>query len=98
MATLRALLDRVVVKPDEAKTETAEGIVLPGEAVEKPLTGVVLSVGPGRVCDINGNVLAVRSVKVGDRVAYSKYAGVVSPLGDGTLVMSERDLLAVIEE
>jgi chaperonin GroES len=86
----------VVVRRDKAETETKQGIHIVETAVEKPLTGVVLSAGPGRVCDINGHLVPM-SVKAGDRVVFRKYVGTPSPGEEDVVVMGERDLLAVIE-
>jgi chaperonin GroES len=93
---LQPLGDRVVVKPVSREEMTKSGILLPDTAQEKPQEGEVLAVGPGRVLD-NGE-RAKLDVSKGDRVLYSKYAGTEFKLDDDELlVLSERDVLAVIE-
>ena len=94
---LRPLHDRVVIRRSEEEKKTAGGIVLPGSAAEKPNQGEVLAVGPGKVLD-NGEVRAL-SVKVGDKVVFGPYSGsnTVKVDGEDLLVMSENEILAVIE-
>ncbi len=95
VSTIKPLEDRVVVKTVEAEQTTASGLVIPDTAKEKPQEGEVVAVGPGRVDD-NGNRVAV-DVSVGDRVLYSKYGGTeVKHGGDEFLILSSRDLLAVV--
>ena len=73
--------DRVVLKQVEAEETTASGIVLPGQAQEKPQQAEVIAVGPGGV--VNGKEVKME-VEVGDKVIYSKYAGTeVKMDGDG---------------
>ena len=94
--TLKPLEDRIVIKQVEAEQTTASGLVIPDSAKEKPQEGEVLAVGPGRVDD-NGNHVPL-DVKVGDRVIYAKYAGTEVKYGvDEFIVLSSRDLLAVVE-
>lgn len=94
---LRPLHDRVVIRRSEEETKTAGGIVLPGSAAEKPNRGEVVAVGTGRVLD-NGEVRAP-AVKVGDKVVFGPYSGsnTVKVDGEDLLVMSENEILAVIE-
>lgn len=70
---LRPLGDRVIIKQDEANTTTASGLFIAGNDKEKPQTGIVLAVGPGKL-DKEGNRIEM-NVNVGDRVVYSKYGG-----------------------
>jgi len=93
---IKPLEDRVVVKPLDAEQTTASGLVIPDTAKEKPQEGVVLAVGPGRFED--GQRLPL-DVKEGDVVLYSKYGGTeVKYAGQEYLVLSARDVLAVIEK
>lgn len=93
---IKPLEDRIVIKQVEAEQTTASGLVIPDSAKEKPQEGEVVAVGPGRVAD-NGTRIPV-DVKVGDVVIYSKFGGTEVKV-DGTdyLVLSTRDILAVIE-
>ncbi|HLS25165.1 MAG TPA: co-chaperone GroES [Beutenbergiaceae bacterium] len=94
--SIKPLEDRIVVKTVEAEQTTASGLVIPDTAKEKPQEGEVLAVGPGRVDD-SGNRVPM-DVKVGDKVIYSKYGGTeVTYGGDELLILSARDVLAVVE-
>ena len=94
---IKPLEDRIVVQANEAETTTASGIVIPDTAKEKPQEGKVLAVGPGRIDD-NGQRIPL-DVAVGDVVIYSKYGGTeVKYGGEEYLVLSARDVLAVIEK
>ena len=93
--SIKPLEDRVVVQANEAETTTASGLVIPDTAKEKPQEGTVIAVGPGRIDD-NGNRVPL-DVNVGDVVIYSKYGGTeVRYGGEDFLVLSARDLLAVV--
>lgn len=88
--------DRVVVKPLEAEEKTASGIVIPETAKEKPAQGEVIAVGPGKVDD--GKRIPLE-VKVGDRVLYSKYSPQEVKIdGEEMLILSESDILAIVEK
>ncbi len=88
--------DRVVIKVLAQEEKTKSGIVLPDTAKEKPQQGEVMAVGAGRTLD-SGEKVAL-DVKVGDKVIYSKYAGTeVKVDGEEYLIVSERDILAVIQ-
>ena len=78
--TLVPLGDRVVLKQVEAEETTKSGIVLPGQAQEKPQQAEVVAVGPGGVVD--GKEVKME-VAVGDKVIYSKYSGTEVKM-DGT--------------
>ncbi len=92
---IKPLEDRIVVQGVEAETTTASGIVIPDTAKEKPQEGTVLAVGPGRFED---GARVPLDVKIGDKVLYSKYGGTeVKYGGEEYLVLSARDVLAVIE-
>src|ERR1700748_2561556 len=94
---LKPLEDRIVVQPLEAEQVTASGLVIPDTAKEKPQEGKVLAVGPGRFDDKGARVPV--DVQVGDVVLYSKYGGTeVKYSGEEYLVLSARDVLAVIEK
>ena len=94
---LKPLEDRIVVRTLEAEQTTASGLVIPDTAKEKPQEGKVLAVGPGRFDDKGSRVPV--DVQVGDVVLYSKYGGTeVKYSGEEYLVLSARDVLAVIEK
>jgi chaperonin GroES len=94
--SLQPLEDRIVVKPSEGEEMTASGLVIPDTAKEKPQEGEVLAVGPGRFED--GNRVPL-DVKVGDKVIYSKYGGTeVKLAGDELLILSARDVLAIVNK
>lgn len=93
---LKPLGDRIVVKPLEAEEKTSGGIVLPDSAKERPQTGEVIAVGPGKTLD-NGSV-APMEVVVGDKVVYSKYGGTeIKVDGQDVLIMRQDDILGVVE-
>ena len=93
---LKPLEDRIVVKPLEEEETTVSGIVIPDTAKEKPQEGKVVAVGPGRFED--GQRVPM-DVKAGDSVIYSKYGGTeVKVEGEDYLILSARDVLAVIEK
>ena len=94
---LKPLGDKVVVKRLEAETTTKGGIVLPDTAKEKPQRGKIVAVGPGRTLD-SGEV-AKPTVKKGDEVIFSSFAGTeIEVGGQEMLIMSTDDLLAVLKK
>ena len=96
--SIKPLEDRIVVKPLDAVQTTASGLVIPDTAKEKPQEGKVLAVGPGRFDDEGAKRIPL-DVKVGDTVLYSKYGGTeVKYDGEEFLILSARDVLAVIEK
>ena len=95
---LKPLDDRIVVRPNEAETQTASGLVIPDTAKEKPQQGEVLAVGPGKRADSTGELIPT-DIKVGDVVLYSKYGGTeVAVDGEDLLVLNGRNVLAVVEK
>ena len=93
---LKPLDDRIVVEPSEAEERTASGLVIPDTAKETPQQGTVLAVGPGRWSDDEGKHFPI-DIKVGDVVLYSKYGGTeISHGGKDLLILSSRDVLAVV--
>ena len=93
---LNPLSNRAVIKFIEAEEKTQGGIFLTAAAQEKPQVAEVIAIGPGKVTD-NG-ALAPMTVKVGDKVIASKYAGTAVKL-DGVeyTILSEDDILAIVE-
>ena len=87
--------DRAVLKQLEAEETTKSGIVLPGQAKEKPQQAEVIAVGPGGVVD--GKEVTMQ-VKVGDKVIYSKYSGNEVKLEDTEyVIVRQGDILAIVE-
>ena len=95
---IQPLADRLVIKVIEtAEEKTKSGLYVPDTAKEKPQEGEVLAVGPGALND-KGERVPV-DVKVGDSIIFSKYAGVeVKFDGEEFLILSERDVLAVLNK
>ncbi len=94
---VRPLADRILVKREEPSETVRGGIIIPDTAKEKPQEGRVIEVGPGSL-DENGKEV-VMTVKVGDKVLYSKYAGTEVKIdGDEHIIMREDDVLAIIED
>ena len=93
---LKPLGDRIIIQQSKADEKTDGGIILPDSAKEKPQRGKVVAVGPGKLLD-DGNY-AKPSVKKGDEVFYSKYAGTEVEMGTKKYVLvRETDILAVVE-
>ena len=93
---LKPLGARVVVKALDREEVTKSGIVLPDTAKEKPQEGRVMAVGPGDRDD-DGKRVPVE-LKEGDRVLYQKYAGTEFKMdGEELLILSEKDILAIVE-
>ena len=87
--------DRVVLKQLEAEETTKSGIVLPGQAQEKPQQAEVIAVGPGGV--VEGKEVKME-VAVGNKVIYSKYAGTEVKLdGEEYIIVKQSDILALVE-
>ena len=87
--------DKIVLKQLEAEETTKSGIVLPGQAKEKPQEAEVIAVGPGGMVD--GKEVTMQ-VAVGDKVIYSKYAGTEVKLdGEEYIIVKQSDILAVVK-
>lgn len=92
---IRPLFDRVVIKSCEVEETTKSGLILTGNAKEKPQMAEVIAVGPGGVVD--GKDVTM-SANVGDKVIYSKYAGNEVKLdGEEYIIVRQSDILAVVE-
>ncbi len=95
--SFRPLGNKVLVKREEEVEISRGGIIIPGNAQEKPTTGEVIATGPGRVLE-NGKVVEP-SVKKGDTVVFGKYGGQEITVGDDKLVLlSEDDIFGVQED
>jgi chaperonin GroES len=94
---LRPLGDKVVVQPTPREETTKSGIVIPDTVKEKPQEGKVLAVGPGRILDDGKR--EQMDLLPGDKVLYAKYAGTEFKLdGEDLLIISGKDILAVVED
>jgi len=94
---IRPMNDRLLVLRMEKEQKTAGGLFIPDTAKEKPMEGKIVAVGPGKRDD-DGKRISL-SVKVGDRVLFSKYAGTEIKInGVEHLFMREDDLLGVLED
>ena len=94
--TIKPLIDRVVLKLDNAEQTTASGIVLSSQAQEKPQQAEVVAVGPGGMVD--GEEVKME-VKVGDQVIYSKYAGTEVKLDEEEyIIVKQNDVLAIVSK
>ena len=92
---LKPLGDRIVVKAAPHEEKTKGGLVLPETVKVKPVEGIVVAVGEGKVLE-NGKRQPM-DVKPDDRIIYSKYSGTEVKLdGEEFLILSERDVLAVV--
>lgn len=88
--------DRVILKQLEAEETTKSGIVLPGQAKEKPQQAEVIAVGPGGCID--GKEVKME-VKTGDQVIYSKYAGTEVKMQDEEfIIVRQSDIVAIVED
>ena len=92
---IKPLLDRVVVKMVEAEETTKGGIILTGNAKEKPQVAEIVAVGPGGIVD---GKEVVMELKIGDKVLTGKYAGTEVKLdGQEYIILRQNDVLAKIE-
>jgi len=94
---VKPLQDRVLVKRVDSQEMSKGGIIIPDSAKEKPVEGVVIAVGNGKITN-NGDVRALQ-VKAGDKILFSKYAGTEIKIdGEEHTIMREDDVLGIIEE
>ena len=94
---IKPLEDKLLVQIVEAETTTASGLVIPDTAKEKPQEATVVAAGPGRT-DENGKRVPM-DVAEGDVVIFSKYGGTeIKYAGEEYLILSQRDVLAVVEK
>jgi len=92
---IRPLGDRVLVQRVEAEEKTAGGILLPESAKEKPKEGIIIAIGDGKT--LESGEKSTFTVKVGDRVLFTSYAGTdIKYEGDEYMIMREEDVLAII--
>jgi len=93
----RPLHDKILVKRDEAASKTVSGLYLPEQAKEAPKTGTVKAVGTGTINHDTGDLIPL-TIKAGDKVLFTSYAGTEVKLNEEEyLVMSEEEILAIID-
>lgn len=93
---LKPLLDRVLLKKVEQETTTSSGLIISDKKTEKPSTGDVVAVGPGKIDD-HGNKIEM-NVSVGERVIYRQYAGTeVKDNNESYVIVEMKDILAIVE-
>ncbi|MCE5262408.1 MAG: co-chaperone GroES [Deltaproteobacteria bacterium] len=94
---IRPLQDRVIVKRLAEEEKTKGGIIIPDTAKEKPMEGLVISVGKGKTAD-DGKLIKP-DVKAGDRILFGKYSGTEVKIdGEELLIMREDDILGILEK
>lgn len=94
---IKPLFDYVLIKPLEAETKTASGIVLPDSAAEKPQVGEIMAVGEGAFNE-DGDGRIPMTVKVGQKVLYKKWGGEEAKVGNEEWkLVKQADILAVVE-
>ncbi len=94
--TVRPLFDRILVKRLDEPSKTRGGIFIPEAAKEKPLEGVVLAVGEGKLK--SDGTLAPLTVKVDDRIVFGKYSGTEIKInGEDRLILREEDILGIVD-
>ena len=92
---IKPIRDRVLVEMLEEEVEKVGSLFVPDTAKEKPQQGKVIAVGEGKR---DGDKLVPPTVKVGDKVLFSKYGGTeIKYDGKEYLILSENDILAVID-
>ncbi len=95
--TIKPLHDKILVRRDEADSQTDSGILLPENSKDKPKTGIIEAVGDGALNTETGQRIPL-TVKKGDRVIFTSYAGTEIKLNEeSVLIMSEDDILAVVD-
>ena len=94
---VRPLGDKILIKRADAKQKTDSGIFLPESAKDKPMTGIVEAVGTGAINTETGERIPM-TLKKGERIIFSSYAGSEIKLEDDELlIMAEDEILAVID-
>jgi chaperonin GroES len=93
---VKPLQDRILIKRTQEEEKTKGGIIIPDAAKEKPVEGIVVAVGDGKVLD-NGQRVAP-SVKAGDKILFGKYSGTeIKVDGEEHLILREDEIFAIIE-
>ena len=94
---IRPLYDRLLVKRVKEEEKTKGGIIIPDTAKEKPIEGVVVAVGKGKILE-DGKVRPL-DVKEGDRILFGKYSGTEIKIdGEEHLILREEEVLGIVEK
>lgn len=94
--SIKPLFGNVLVKPLEAETKTASGIILPDSVKEKPTMGEIMAIGPGEITP-KGEKIAM-TVKVGQKVMYKKWGGnEIKVENEEWTIVDQKDILAIVE-
>lgn len=94
--SIQPLFGNVLVKPLEAETKTASGILLPDTAKKESTVGEIMAIGPGEVTPKGEKVPMV--VKVGQKIMYKKWGGNEIKVGNEEwTIIDQKDILAVVE-
>lgn len=94
--SIQPLFDNVLIKPLEAETKTASGILLPDTVKEKPQTGTIMAIGPGAKNE-DGKIIPM-VVGVGQKVMYKKWGGNEIKVGyEEWMLVEQKDILAIVE-
>jgi chaperonin GroES len=88
----------ILVRRLESESKTPGGIIIPSSAQEKPVSGIIVAVGPGEKCEKTHNSIPV-SLNVGQKVLFTKWSGTeIKVEGEDLLIMKESDVIAIIED
>ena len=94
---IKPIREYVVIRRLESESKTSGGLIIPDTAKEKPVQGIIIGVGDGKIDDNGQSVKPV--VKEGDKVLFTKWSGTeVKMDGETFLVMKESDIIAIIED
>ncbi len=94
---VKPIREYVLIRRLESESKTSGGLIIPDTAKEKPVQGIVIGVGEGRITD-NGQIIKP-VVKEGDKVLFTKWSGTeVKMDGEALVVMKECDIIAIIED
>lgn len=93
---IKPLFDNVLIRPLEAESKTASGIILPETVKEKPQVGEIMAIGEGKISPKGEKHPMI--VKVGQKVMYKKWGGnEVKVQNEEWTLVSQEDILAIVE-
>ena len=92
----KPILDNLLVRRNEAENKTASGFIIPDSSVQKPSTGTVLAMGPGKA-NKAGVVVPIAEIKVDDVIMFNQGAGIpVKVEGEDYLILKEEEIFAIV--